>query len=145
MFVELKFSLYISVTFADLCRGWPGFLVIVYERWCTMLPPNVTWFDLCIVHAAKMLCEQLCWSSLKMSRTRSTALERSVITLLGEGEILNRFYGIPTLALGPGTVHKCCLRWCAVISINGLNHFLTLDVVQVVSESIHVYTFSYLI
>ena len=40
--------------------------------------------------------------SVDMSRTRSTALERLVITLLGG---LNRFYGIPTLALGPGTVH----------------------------------------
>ena len=40
--------------------------------------------------------------SFDMSRTRSTALERLVITLLGG---LNRFYGIPTLALGPGTVH----------------------------------------
>ena len=37
-----------------------------------------------------------------MSRTRSTALERSVIPLLGG---LNRFYGIPTLTLGPDTVH----------------------------------------
>ena len=40
--------------------------------------------------------------SYDMSRTRSTALERLVITLLGG---LNRFCGIPTLALGPGTVH----------------------------------------
>ena len=39
------------------------------------------------------------WSSLEMSRTRSTALERLVMTFLGG---LNQFYGIPTLALGPG-------------------------------------------
>ena len=37
-----------------------------------------------------------------MSRTRSTTLERLVIQLLGG---LNRFYGIPTLALGPDMVH----------------------------------------
>ena len=37
-----------------------------------------------------------------MSHTRSTALERSVIQLLGG---LSRFYGIPTLTLCPGTVH----------------------------------------
>ena len=37
-----------------------------------------------------------------MSHTKSTALERLVIQLLGG---LNRFYGIPTLALGLGVVH----------------------------------------
>ena len=34
--------------------------------------------------------------------TKSTALERLVMKLLGG---LNRFYGIPTLALGLGGVH----------------------------------------
>ena len=37
-----------------------------------------------------------------MSHIKSTALERLVIHLLGG---LNRFYGIPTLALGLGVVH----------------------------------------
>ena len=37
-----------------------------------------------------------------MSHTKSTALERLVIQLLGG---LNRFYGILTLALGLGVVH----------------------------------------
>ena len=37
-----------------------------------------------------------------MSHTKSTALEQLVIHLLGG---LNRFYGIPTLALGLGVVH----------------------------------------
>ena len=55
-----------------------------------------------------------------MSRTRSTALERLVIILLGG---LNRLYGTPTLVLGPGAVHTRCLRWCAVISVNGFKHF----------------------
>ena len=41
-----------------------------------------------------------------MSRIRSTALERSVIPLLvGGGGGLNRFYGIPTLALGLDVAH----------------------------------------
>ena len=40
-----------------------------------------------------------------MSRTRSTALERLVITLLEGGGGLHRFYWIPILALGPGMVH----------------------------------------
>ena len=52
-----------------------------------------------------------------MSRTRSTALELLVIILLGS---LNSFYGIPTLVLGPGTVHARCFRQCPVISDNGL-------------------------
>ena len=46
-----------------------------------------------------------------MGRTRSTALEWSVITLL---EGLNRFYGIPTLALGPGTVHTVCFQMMSI-------------------------------
>ena len=37
-----------------------------------------------------------------MNHTKSTALERLVIQLLGG---LNRFYGIPTLALGLDKVH----------------------------------------
>ena len=37
-----------------------------------------------------------------MSHTKSAALERLVMKLLGG---LNRFYGIPTLALGLGVVH----------------------------------------
>ena len=49
-----------------------------------------------------MYVKMTCFRSDKMSRTRSTALERLVIQLLGG---LNRFYGIPTLALGPGMVH----------------------------------------
>ena len=34
------------VTFAELCLGWSDYLVIVYQQGCTMLPPNVTWFEL---------------------------------------------------------------------------------------------------
>ena len=40
-----------------------------------------------------------------MSHIKSTALELSVIPLLGGAEGLNRFYGIPTLALGLGAAH----------------------------------------
>ena len=65
-----------------------------------------------------------------MSRTRSTPLERSVITLLGG---FNWFKGIPTLALGPGMVHARCFRQCLVISSNGLKP----DVVQIISELLY--------
>ena len=55
----------------------------------------------------------------EMSHTKSTALERLVMKLLGG---LNRFYGIPTLALGLGVVHTRRFRktvglcWILVLS-----------------------------
>ena len=49
-----------------------------------------------------MLFKRLYRGLNEMSHTKSTALERLVIQLLGG---LNRFYGIPTLALGLGVVH----------------------------------------
>ena len=53
-----------------------------------------------------------------MSRARSTALERLVMALLGG---LNRFYGIPTLALGPGTVHAHYFLYCLAMLDNSLS------------------------
>ena len=52
-----------------------------------------------------------------MSRIRSTALERSVIILL---EGLNRFYGIPTLALGPDVVHTLSYDLRPNFSLSGI-------------------------
>ena len=57
------------------------------------------------------------WGPSKMSRIRSTALVSDIT--IG----LNQFYRIPVLALGPGAVHTRCLRWCAVISVNGFKPF----------------------
>ena len=50
-----------------------------------------------------------------MSHTKSTALERLVIQLLGG---LNRFYGIPTLALGLGVVHTPCIKMMSMLDNN---------------------------
>ena len=51
---------------------------------------------------SEMLYKLLYCDLNEMSHTKSTALERLVIQLLGG---LNRFYRIPTLALGLGVVH----------------------------------------
>ena len=57
-----------------------------------------------------------------MSRTRSTALERSVITSLGcgvglVGGGLTRFDGIPTFALCPDAVHNHSFKLCPDFSL----------------------------
>ena len=52
-----------------------------------------------------MNLKQYCYMN-EMSHTKSIALERLVMQLLGS---LNRFYGISTLALGLGVVHTSCL------------------------------------
>ena len=38
-----------------------------------MLPPNVTWFEVCIVYAAKLLCEQLFKDELHQEHRLGTA------------------------------------------------------------------------
>ena len=101
------------------------------------MPPNVTWFEVCIVYAANnaMLITML--GSDKDEPHQKHRLGTVSNNITGWGGVLNRFYGIPTLALVLVRFIHAVLEDVQSSQTMVSNPVFIPDVVQIVSEPIY--------